>query len=161
MTDDTVGQTDPLNMIRDHHCFGCGDLNPHGLRLRLFRRDHPEGGVFADWAPGHTEEGYVGMVHGGLISTVCDEVMAWSCYARKIWGVTARLNVRFRRPVVVGGSYRAEGWVVSERGRVIDLAASIRDRTTGEQVADATAQFIRASADQASEWERRYGRLTT
>ncbi|HEV2528640.1 MAG TPA: PaaI family thioesterase [Thermomicrobiales bacterium] len=161
MSDATTDRTEPLNAIRDHHCFGCGDLNPHGLRLRLFLRDDPGGGVYADWTPVGTEEGYVGMVHGGIVSTVCDEVMAWSCYAREVWGVTARFNVRFRRPVLVGGSYRAEGWVVSERGRMVELAAAVRDRTNGQVVAEATAQFIRVGADQAAEWERRYGRLAT
>jgi len=148
-----------LNGAADHHCFGCGDQNPHGLRLKFFRRDAPEGGVYTDWLPTATDEGYVGMAHGGLVSTVCDEVMAWSCYAGKIWGMTARLTVRFREPVHVGRAYRAEGWVVTSRGRLVDVAAEMRDAMTGQLVADATAQFIRVSDEQSVAWSERYGGL--
>lgn len=155
----TGSQPTPLNARADHHCFGCGNDNPHGLHLRFFRRDVPEGGVYADWMPGLTEEGYVGMVHGGIVTTVCDEVMAWSCYERQIWGVTARLSVRFRKPAEVGQRYRAEGWIVSARGKLIDLAASLRHAETGQLVAEATAQFIRVPETQALAWQERYGRL--
>ena len=149
----------PLNRAADHHCFGCGEQNPHGLRLKFYRRDDPGDGVYADWVPTPTEEGYVGMVHGGLISTVCDEVMAWACYAQEIWGMTARLAVRFRQPVRLGQPYRATGWVVSSRGRMIELAAEMRDGRTGQLVADATAQFIRVRDDQSAAWTERYGAL--
>ena len=149
----------PLNRAADHHCFGCGEQNPHGLRLKFYRRDRPEGGVYTDWIPTPTEEGYVGMVHGGLISTVCDEVMAWACYAQEIWGMTGRLSVRFRQPVHVGASYRATGWVVSSRGRMIEVAAEMRDGRTGQLVAEATAQFIRVSDNQSAAWAVRYGGL--
>ena len=148
-----------LNQNADHHCFGCGERNPHGLRLKFFPHDGPDGGVYADWTPSPTEEGYVGMVHGGLISTVCDEVMAWSCYAERVWGMTARLSVRFRRPVRVGEDYRATGWIVSTRSRLIELAAAMHHRETGELVADATARFVRVSEGQSAEWEARYGGL--
>lgn len=155
----TESFSEPLNIRADHNCFGCGDHNPHGLHLHFFRRDVPQGGVYADWTPSATEEGYVGMVHGGLVSTVCDEVMAWSCYEGEVWGVTARLNVRFRKPVLVGTSYRAEGWIVSSRGRMLELASSLRERSSGQLVAEASAQFIRVPPDQAAAWVERYGGL--
>lgn len=146
-----------LNGAADHHCFGCGDQNPHGLRLKFFRRDAPEGGVYTDWLPTATDEGYVGMAHGGLVSTVCDEVMAWTCYAEEIWGMTARLSVRFRQPVLVGQAYRATGWIVTSRGRMVDVAAAMHHRESGRLVAEATAQFLRVSDAQSTEWVRRYG----
>lgn len=149
----------PLNRATDHHCFGCGEENPHGLRLKFFRREEPDAGVYTDWLPRATDEGYVGLVHGGIVSTVCDEVMAWSCYAQEIWGMTARLTVRFRQPVHVGRPYRAAGWVVSSRGRLIDVAAEMRDLETGQLVADAGAQFIRVSGEQSVAWSERYGWL--
>lgn len=148
-----------MNAFAEHNCFGCGALNPHGLRLRFYEREHPDGGVWAPWTPSPTEEGYVGMVHGGIVSTVLDEVMAWACYRKQIWGVTGRLNVRFRKPVVVGMATRAEGWIVQRRGRVLELAAELRAVETGQLLADATATFMRVPESQAAEWQRRYGPL--
>jgi acyl-coenzyme A thioesterase PaaI-like protein len=147
----------PLNRQTNHHCFGCGDDNPHGLRLKFYPRLDSDRGVYTDWTPTATEEGYVGMVHGGLISTVCDEVMAWTCYAEEIWGMTARLSVRFRQPVLVGQAYRATGWIVTSRGRMVDVAAAMHHRESGRLVAEATAQFLRVSDAQSTEWVRRYG----
>lgn len=97
------------------------------------------------------------MVHGGLITTVCDEAMAWACYSQKIWGMTARLMVRFRQPVHVGRSYRATGWVVSSRSRIIEVASAIHDGQSGLLVADATARFVKVSDEQSVAWVERYG----
>lgn len=157
MTATTNGR--PINRRADHHCFGCGDENPHGLRLKFYAREDGSPGVQTDWIPTPMEEGYVGMVHGGLISTVCDEVMAWTCYAEEIWGMTARLSVRFRQPVLVGQAYRATGWIVTSRGRMVDVAAAMHHGESGLMVAEATAQFLRVSDAQSTEWIRRYGRV--
>jgi hypothetical protein len=60
----------------DHNCFGCGADNPWGLHLIFFAE--PGGAVYSHWTPQVNHQGYDGMVHGGIISTVFDEVMAWS-----------------------------------------------------------------------------------
>ena len=43
--------------------------------------------------------------------------MAWSLVDHDNWGVTARLNVDFKRPVPLGVPIRAEGWVTDVRRR--------------------------------------------
>ena len=60
----------------DHNCFGCGADNPWGLHLIFFAE--PDGAVYSHWTPELNHQGYDGMVHGGIISTVFDEVMAWA-----------------------------------------------------------------------------------
>ncbi|KAI4162061.1 MAG: hypothetical protein LQ342_004373 [Letrouitia transgressa] len=52
--------------------------------------------------------GHVGIVHGGMVATLMDEGLARCCFAAlpNGVGVTARLEVDFKRPV------RSEGWVV-------------------------------------------------
>ena len=61
-----------------------------------------------------------GIAHGGIVCTILDEVMAWSLVAADNWGVTARLAVDFKRPVPVGRTIRAEGWVTEMRRRLVD-----------------------------------------
>jgi acyl-coenzyme A thioesterase PaaI-like protein len=96
------------------------------------------------------------MVHGGVISTVLDEVMAWSLYRREIWAVTGELTVRYRAPIRVGERTRAIGREVSRRGRRIEMAGEIRRESDGAVLARATAIFVEVPASQAAEWRARY-----
>lgn len=149
-----VATGDRINVDLDHNCFGCGRLNEYGLQL-AFHADE-RGGVWADFTPAERFEGYTGMVHGGVLSTVLDEVMAWSLYRSEVWAVTAELTVRFRSPVRVGEATRATGWQVSSRGRRIEMAGEIRRLADDAVLATATALFIRVPETQAAAWRERY-----
>jgi acyl-CoA thioesterase FadM len=73
------------------------------------------------------------------------------------WGVTARLNVEFRRPVRVGRAIRAEGWITSARRRVVDTAARIVDVEDGLELASAIGVYVAADAARKRELQARYG----
>lgn len=142
-----------INTRDDHNCFGCGALNPYGLQLRFFPTAQ---GVCAPFTPEAVHEGYVGLVHGGIITTVLDEVMAWSLYRLEIWAVTAKLDVVFRRPVEVGVETRATGYLVTDRRRLLDVAAELRRASDDLLLATATATFARVPEHQAAAWRTRY-----
>lgn len=145
----------PLAVRDDHYCFGCGRLNPNGLHLRFFR--NPDGnGVWAPWTPAREHEGFTGIAHGGIITTVLDEVMGWALYEKDIWAVTARLAASFRKPVEIGVATRASARIVNDAGRKIDLAADIRRASDDLLLAEATAVFVRVGEDRAAEWKARY-----
>lgn len=97
------------------------------------------------------------MVHGGIITTVLDEVMAWSLYRHGIWAVTGELTTRYRKPIRVGQPTLATGTIVRDRGRALELRGEIRDRVEGRVLAEATATFIRVPEAQAKAWLERYG----
>ncbi|MGH2562233.1 MAG: PaaI family thioesterase [Thermomicrobiales bacterium] len=137
----------------DHHCFGCGRLNPSGLQLDFYRNER---GVWAPFTPDRRQEGYTGIVHGGIITTVLDEVMAWALYAQEIWAVTARISVAFRKPVAVGVPTRAFGWIEADRGRALDVAADLRQEADNLLLASATSTFMRVPREQAAAWQDRY-----
>jgi uncharacterized protein (TIGR00369 family) len=145
-----------LDEVRDDHgCFGCGRLNPHGLRLR-FAAMADGSGVWAAFTPRPEDEGYGGMVHGGIVTTLLDEAMAWAISTRGIWAVTAKIEVRFRRPVAIGSPLRALGRLAADRGRLIETAGEVRRDVDGELLAEATATFARVSAEQERVWRERY-----
>ena len=145
----------PLNARDDHGCFGCGRLNPHGLRLRFFRAAGGDG-VWAPFTPQVEHEGFTGVVYGGIITAVLDEAMAWAVYARGVWTMTGRIEVRFRRPVAIGVPTRAVGRVVADRGRVLDVAGELRREADDALLAEATAIFFRVPEEQARAWRERY-----
>jgi acyl-coenzyme A thioesterase PaaI-like protein len=143
-----------MNVRDDHHCFGCGRLNPHGLRLTFYQGD--AGSLWAPWTPDQKHEGYTGIAHGGVITAVLDEVMAWTVYAKEIWAVTGKINVTFRKPVVMGVPARATGRIVADRGRVLEMAAELHRTEDELLLAEAIATFIRVPAEQATAWRERY-----
>jgi len=137
-----------------HHCFACGELNEHGLHLEL--HTSPEG----SWTETTLDPGFQGwdaVAHGGIVGTILDEVMAWSVIGRGTWGVTARLNVAFRRPIPTGRPIRAEGWVVEQHRRASRTAGRVTDAATGEELATAEGTFVAVPSEQLARLEVRYG----
>jgi uncharacterized protein (TIGR00369 family) len=141
-------------LLAPHNCFACGTLNAHGLQLELHAAADR---AWADLAVPERFEGWNGIVHGGILCTVLDEVMAWSFVTRDIWGVTARMNVEFRRPVAVRQAIHAEGRVVEVRRRLILVEGEIRDAGDGTLLARAEGTYVGASEARKAELKSRYG----
>lgn len=139
----------------DHHCFGCGNQNPSGLRLRF--RPLPDDGVWAAFTPTRDHEGYMGMTHGGILSTILDEAMSWAVTQAGDLGVTARMSLAFRKPVRLGQEIRVLAWVVGRKARVVDVRAELRDVVSDDMVAEADGRFMRVTPDQAIAWRAAYG----
>ena len=137
----------------DHGCFGCGALNPCGLHLAFGL--HGEG-VRARFTPRRQDEGFFGVVHGGILSTMLDEAMAWAAFAEGLWAVTGRLDVRFRKPVEVGIEVVVTGRVVANHGRIVEAQGEIRRASDGALLAEGSGRFVRVPEAQAREWEGRY-----
>ncbi|HYK95214.1 MAG TPA: PaaI family thioesterase [Candidatus Dormibacteraeota bacterium] len=137
-----------------HHCFACGELNEHGLHLDL----HVDpAGAWTELTVDPAFQGWDAVAHGGIVCTILDEVMAWSVIGRGTWGVTARLNVAFRRPIRTGRTVRAEGWVVDGTRRGSRTAGRVKDSRTGEVLATAEGMFIAVPEDQLERLKARYG----
>ncbi|MGD0247974.1 MAG: PaaI family thioesterase [Candidatus Limnocylindrales bacterium] len=142
--------------LEPHACFACGELNEIGLRLQF----HPvPDGCWAELVLPERFEGFEGIAHGGILSTIMDEVMTWSLTARDYWGVTARLSLTFRRPVRIGQRIRAEGWIVEDRRRVVTTAGRVVDVETGVELASAEGTFVTASGTDRRRLRDRYGDL--
>ncbi|MBW1768757.1 MAG: PaaI family thioesterase [Deltaproteobacteria bacterium] len=97
----------------DHQCFGCGPANPSGLRMKFFTDDTS---VFS-WlkVPDHLI-GWDNLVHGGVLSTILDEIMSWSAiYLLKKLILTKSMTVDFIKPVYVGAELKVEGTVFEKQ----------------------------------------------
>lgn len=137
-----------------HHCFACGELNEHGLHL-LIHTD--PAGAWVETTLEPRFQGWEAVAHGGVVCTLLDEVMAWSVIGRGTWGVTARLNVAFRRPIPVGRRIRAEGSVADANRRAFRTEGRILDLETGDVLATAEGTFMALPEDQVEQLKARYG----
>ncbi len=140
--------------IRPHNCFACGELNEMGLHLRL---NLEPGRCWTELEMPRQFEGWEGIIHGGILCTVMDEVMAWALVQDDSWGVTARMSVDFRKPVTVGQRIRAEGWIIESRRRIHVTAAKLVDAETGVELASAQATYVAAPEARKRELKERYG----
>jgi uncharacterized protein (TIGR00369 family) len=113
-------------------------------------------GVSASFTPLEVHQGYEHVVHGGIISTLLDEAMAWAVAAAGIWAVTGEMQVRFRRPLHVGESVRLHGSVTDVRTRAISASGQIVREADDQIIATATALFVRVPAATEAAWKDRY-----
>jgi acyl dehydratase len=137
-----------------HNCFACGTLNTGGLHLDL----HVDGErCWTDLSIPARFQGWDEIAHGGIVSTILDEVMAWSLVDADNWGLTARLTIDFKRPVPLDRPIHAEGWITQARRRIVTTAGRIVDTGSGETLATAEAMYVAATEGRKSELKQRYG----
>ena len=128
----------------DRMCFCCGERNPIGLKLEF--ETTPEGRLHTLWRPKQEHVGFKDLIHGGLVATVLDEVMARVIFERGTPGVTASMETKLLRPLRWGRDYRFTAWVVRERSRTVETEAEAVDVETGERAAWGKATFVRRSS---------------
>ena len=121
-------------------CFACGPDNPIGLNIR-FSLD-AEGRCSGSFCANENHVGYENTVHGGIIYSALDDVMANCLYLNGKKAHTARCEIRYRRPLEVGQPLELSGWIESERRRLIVLKGEARLADGGVVVADCEASFM-------------------
>ncbi|MDD2400925.1 MAG: PaaI family thioesterase [Clostridia bacterium] len=127
-----------MELNYDHFCFGCGEKNPKGLKLK-FRQ---EGDIVrTTFVPDETHQGYPGIIHGGITSTIFDEVMSTCINMLGEFAVTARLEVRFKNKIHIKKPIEFEAKIVKRKGRVIDVEARAF-LEGGKTAAEAKGRFI-------------------
>jgi len=125
-------------------CFACGRHNPIGLKLNFEWQGER---YVTRFLPKPEHQGYAGIVHGGILSTLLDEAMARLAYVKGYDAVTAEMALSFRKPVYVGEQLTISGWINSKRGRILLCSAEARNEQN-ELVATAKGKlFVVGEAD--------------
>jgi uncharacterized protein (TIGR00369 family) len=126
-------------------CFGCGQQNHQGLRLRFRRLD--DGWVETRVRVPHHFCGVDTIVHGGIQATILDEVcgvaaqLALPDDASRNPCVTAELSLRFRRAVPLADDVVARARVVEVRGTSFHVEGAIVDEA-GTALTTATSRWV-------------------
>jgi uncharacterized protein (TIGR00369 family) len=124
---------------RDNFCFACGKDNPIGLgmRVQLF----PEGAKSrVSISPEY--QGWTDVVHGGIVTTLLDEIMAHAVHNHVGDAVTTTLTVTFRQALKVNQPVDVIGRVTQRKKRSVSAEAEIRAADNGKVIAKAQSQFI-------------------
>lgn len=99
-------------------CMGCGQDNPHGLQLAVYREDDE---VFADLIFDERHIGAPGLAHGGAIAAACDDVLGFSLWIAGTPAVTRTLSVEYLQPVPLNQRHRLTARIASRQGRAIHV----------------------------------------
>lgn len=131
-----------MNLVDDRYCFACGADNPIGLRLHFAVT--PDRAVAA-FDPRREFQGWQGVLHGGIVTTLLDEAMAHLVMGNGIAGLTAKIEVRFRAPVPTDQRLTVEARFGSSKGKIVSTVADLKD-ASGSIVAEGTGTFVRRGA---------------
>lgn len=136
------------------NCFVCGRENPVGLHIQFYE-DLANSRVVVPLVIPETYQGYPGIAHGGILATILDELSGRALMIGSeedpFW-VTAKLEIRYRRPTPTETELTAVGWVVRKRRRTAEVAGEIR-LPDGTVTVEAAAVVVFPPADTLHEWD--------
>jgi len=132
------GNMNTKNEDRNQWCFACGPQNPFGLKLSFSEENDTYISHFTG-LPQH--QGYDGIMHGGIVSTLLDEIMARYLYAKGLKAVTARLEIRYLKPTPLGVPLLIKGRISGQKGKIFETAGSI-EMPDGTITAQGTAKVF-------------------
>jgi len=130
-----------MKLESNGNCFACGKNNPNGLHLS-FQIDKEKQTLKTTFVASPTYQGWDGIVHGGILSTLLDEAMANLVYELGYQAVTASMEVKFKKPAPILEPLRVHGEVTEVSRRLIRAKALIA-KDDGTIVAAATSTFMR------------------
>ncbi len=125
----------------DHYCLCCGDKNPMGFKMKF----HFEGEKLLSEATVPKEfQGFNGVVHGGVLGTLLDELMVNLYWLKGVKAVTVEYQVRLKAPCPTNETVLLSAWPVEEK-RNLHYVAAMAKLTNGTVVAEATAKCMKIS----------------
>lgn len=133
-----------MQELEYHNCFVCGKDNPIGMKLEF---DYGEGTASCIWETKVNYEGYPDIIHGGIVATILDEVMAKAILGGNREAVTAEMTVKYLKPAKVNQKYKVFGRIISQKKRIIECSSYICDLENEDYViANAFAKYYQVNS---------------
>ena len=107
-----------MELIKDNRCFVCGDESRDGLKLQVVRDG--DRGVKTEFVAHERYRGWSKYLHGGVVPLIFDELLGWSAFYSGYNAVTARMEVKYRKPIPLGSRVNFKGTLEKEaRGLLV------------------------------------------
>lgn len=136
----SYGQRIEIEKLQGYGCFACGTANPIGLNMEFYRLNNS---ICSDITLGENYRGWENIAHGGIISAILDEIMAWAiiCFKR-VFFVTRKMDIKYIKPVLIDIPLTVRGKLTDEtgekkikaRGEIVNESGSILARSTAEYI---------------------------
>jgi len=133
-----MAESDNLQVLADRGCFVCGIDNPAGLQIKL---DVENGAASSRVVLDQRFQGWQGVIHGGILATLLDEVAIYACRSRGEQFVTVEIKVRYRKPVPVGSTIELKGRILENRRKIYKVESRVE--IAGSLYAEAEVRVMR------------------
>ncbi len=133
-------------------CFICGLKNPIGLKM-VFNQDQEQ--VRAELTVSEAYRSYPGVVHGGIVATILDETSGRALMlftGTDSFFVTAKMQLRYRRPTPTNTPLVAVGWVKQLNESRARVKGELR-LTDGTVLAECESLVVRPQPEFLAGWE--------
>lgn len=137
-------------------CFVCGVENPHGLRIRFFNDGYQQ--ALARVTLSEPYQSYPGIAHGGILATILDETIGRAILADEgaenietaRFMFTARMEIRYRRPVPLHQEFTVHGRVDEDKGRMVQVSGEVvlADGTVAVEASGTLVNIPRSQVEQ-------------
>ena len=128
-----------MEFTDDGYCFVCGPKNPIGLKLDFVFDGKT---MKTRFIPQRHHQGYMGIVHGGIISTLLDEAMVKLAIAMGMPAVTAQIEIRLRKALIIGENITVSAEITKDTKRILEAhAKAVNDEEV--IVADAKGKLMK------------------
>ncbi len=121
------------------NCFVCGSENPYGLKLVF---SYAEDKITTEFKPSKLYQGYEGVTHCGIITSVLDESIVKTAIAGGRPSVTVEINVKFKHPLSVDETAIVEAKITNKASKVIEGYAKMLRKSDKLLIAEASAKLI-------------------
>jgi acyl-coenzyme A thioesterase PaaI-like protein len=141
MTTSITQSKPPPTPLADNYCFVCGKENPLGLKIKVKYLDE-EMAAETELSLPKEYQGWAEVIHGGLLATLLDEMMAHAVWRFAGPGITLGMEVRFHAPLKPGELFRVKGVLKTSNGSRRQAEAEIVRLSDHRRIASGTSRFL-------------------
>lgn len=133
--------------VEGYHCFGCCPDNHFGVQMQFYEEGND---VVSFWRPKEHYQSWENTLHGGVQSVLLDEICGWVVFHKlQSSGVTAKMETRFRKPVVIRQDYIELRARLREMKRNIAVVDGEIKSAQGEILVECTCTYFTFDAAHA------------
>jgi uncharacterized protein (TIGR00369 family) len=122
------------------NCFVCGKDNPIGLKLDIKQESDC---AYAEFFLPEAYAGYPGILHGGILAAILDDVMANTKFMQGYVLYTVEINVKYLKHCLVNEPLIAYGYPTEERRNIQFTVGEIKDKNGTLRVKATGKYFIK------------------
>jgi acyl-coenzyme A thioesterase PaaI-like protein len=131
----------PATPLADGYCFVCGKDNPRGFKIKV-RYLEEQQTAETELSLAKEFQGWADVIHGGILATLLDELMAHAVWHFAGPGLTLGLEVRFHQPLKPGEPVLVRGVLHTPNGSRRLAEGEIIRLADGARIASGKSRFL-------------------
>lgn len=136
-------------------CLVCGMKNPFGLKAFFYETEKKE--LIAVFRTCAEHQSYPGRLHGGIAAAILDETIGRAIlmhHEQEIWGVTAELKMRFKKPIPLNEELKVVGRITKESNRLFEGSGELILQN-GDIAVTCEGKYIKLPIDDIADFDRK------